>query len=84
MPGLMELDIGTLVLTVTPALGELARADYLPDSREVVMSTPFPEPFLIKLGEEEYLKLHIQQVELWLSEEAVRQMVEKLPPEMLH
>lgn len=32
----LEVDIGTLVLTVTPALGGQARADYLPDSREVV------------------------------------------------
>ena len=79
----LEINIGTLVLSVNPALGEQARADYLPDSREVVMSTPFPEPFVIR-GDQEVLVLHIEQVELRLSEEAVRQMLEKLPPEMLH
>jgi hypothetical protein len=80
----LEVSIGILALSVNPAVGEQARADYLPDSREVVMTTPFHEPFVIGAGTPEVLILHIQQVELRLSEEAIRQLIEKLPPEMLH
>jgi hypothetical protein len=75
----LEVNVKTLVFSANPDLDEQLQVDYLPDSREVVMTRAFPDPF--EVGE---LSLHIENVELRLSEEAVRQLIGVLPPEMLH
>ena len=75
----LEVTVHTLVFTANPDFDAQLQVDYLPDSREVVMTRAFPDPF--EVGE---LSLHIQNVELRLSEEAVRQLIDVLPPEMLH
>src|SRR5262249_54451098 len=66
-----EITIHTLVFSANPDLDDLdaqLQVDYLPDTREVVVTRAFPDPF--EVGE---LSLHIENVELRLSEEAVRQ-----------
>jgi hypothetical protein len=80
---LLEVAIETLQITVTPTLDYPLIVVHSPERREVVIRTPFPEPLIVDFPHER-LSLHYEHVELRLSEEAVRQLFEKLPPELLH
>lgn len=79
----LEVLIKSLVLSVTSSPERPLRADYLSDSRVVVIRTPFPDALEISQGEQ-VLVLDIREVEIRLSEESLRQLAEKLPPELLH
>jgi hypothetical protein len=80
----LELDVETLEFKISPTKRRPMKVDYLSDSREVLIrATLSNEESLTLDTEEEEVTLSFQKLDLRLSEGAVRQIFEALPPEML-
>ena len=80
----MELDVDTLEFKISPTKKRPMKVDYLSDSREVLIRATLSDEKSISLDtESEEVTLSFQKLDLRFSEEAVRQIFEALPPEML-
>ena len=80
----LELDVEALEFRISPTKKCPMKVDYLEDSREVLIrATLSNEKSLTLDTESEEVTLSFQKLDLRLSEDAVRQIFEALPPEML-
>ena len=80
----MELDVETLEFEISPTKRRPMKVDYLSDSREVLIHATLPDEESLTLDtESEEVILSFRKVDLRLSEAALRQIFEALPPEML-
>jgi hypothetical protein len=80
----LELDVETLEFKISPTRKRPMKVDYLSDSREVLIRATLSDGQSISLDiESEEVTLSFQKLDLRLSEVAVRQIFEALPPEML-
>jgi hypothetical protein len=80
----LELDVESLEFKISPTKKRPMKVEYLSDSREVIIHASLPEEELLTLDtDSEEVTLSFRQLDLRLSEVAVRQIFEALPPEML-
>jgi hypothetical protein len=80
----LELDVETLEFRISPTKKRTMKVDYLSDSREVLIHATLPDEHSLSLDtDSEEVTLTFRQLDLRLSEVAVRQIFEALPPEML-
>jgi hypothetical protein len=80
----LELDVEKLEFKIFPTKKRPMKVDYLSDSREVLIRATLSDEESISLDTElEEVTLSFQKLDLRLSEVAVRQIFEALPPEML-
>ena len=80
----MELNVETLEFEISPTKRRPMKVDYLSDSREVLIHATLPDEESLTLDtESEEVTLSFRKVDLRLSEAALRQIFEALPPEML-
>jgi len=80
----ISVDVRLLVILFKPTPDKPISAEYLPDSREVVLRTPRLEPLTEQTSDGNLVSLQFQGIEMRLSEDCIRQLFEKLPPELLH
>ncbi len=59
------------------------KIDYQPDTHELVMTILYDQPLQIQTDEVD-LTLSVESLEARLSEHALRDLVDRLPPELLH
>lgn len=79
-----EMDVEAFEFKISPTKKRPMKVKYLSDSREVVIHTSLPEAKSLTLDtDSEEVTLSFRQVDLRLSELAIRQIFEALPPEML-
>ncbi len=80
----LELDVETLEFRISPTKKRPMKVDYVSDSREVLIHATLPDEqsLTIDTGSEE-VTLSFRQLAFRLSEVAVREIFEALPPEML-
>ena len=80
----MELDVETLEFEISSTKRRPMKVDYLSDSREVLIHATLPDEESLTLDtDSEEVILSFRKVDLRLSEAALRQIFEALPPEML-
>ena len=80
----MELDVETLEFEISPTKKRPMKVDYLSDSREILIHATLPDEESLTLDtDSEEVILSFRKVDLRLSEAALRQIFEALPPEML-
>lgn len=80
----LELDTETLEFKIAPTKKRPMKVDYLSESREVLIHATLPDKQSLSLDtDSEEVTLTFRQVDFRLSESAVRQIFEALPPEML-
>lgn len=80
----LELDVETLEFKISPTKKRPMKVDYQSDSREVIIHATLSAEELLTLDtDSEEVTLSFRRVDLRLSEVAVRQIFEALPPEML-
>jgi hypothetical protein len=80
----LELDVETLEFKISPTKKRPMKVDYLSDARAVLIrATLSHEQSLTIDTESEEVTLSFQKLDLRLSEVAIRQIFEALPPEML-
>ena len=80
----LELDVQTLEFKISPTKKRPMKVDYLSDSREVMIHATLPDEESLTLDtDSEEVTLSFRKLDLRLSEVAVRQIFEALPPEML-
>lgn len=80
----LELDVETLEFEISPTKTRPMKVDYLSDSREVLIRATLSEEKSISLDtESEEVTLNFRKLDLRLSEVAIREIFEALPPEML-
>jgi hypothetical protein len=80
----LELDVETLEFKISPTKKRPMKVDYLSDSREVKIHATLPDEESLTLDtDSEEVTLSFRKLDLRLSEVAVRQIFEALPPEML-
>ena len=80
----LELDAEILEFKIAPTQKRPMTVDYLSTSREVLIHATLPDEKSIRFDtNSEEVILSFRQLDLRLSEVAVRQIFEALPPEML-
>ena len=80
----LELDVETLEFKISPTKKRPMKVDYLSGTREVIIHATLPnEESLTFDTDSEEVTLSFRKLDLRLSEVAVRQIFEALPPEML-
>ena len=80
----LELDIETLEFEISPTKKRPMKVDYLTKSREVIIHATLPDEESLSLDtDSEEVTLNFRKLDLRVSEVAVRQIFEALPPEML-
>ena len=80
----VELEVETLEFKIHPTKTRPMKVKYLSDSSEVTIHASLPETKLLTLDtESQEVTLSFRELDLRLSETAVRQIFEALPPEML-
>ncbi|HKY43927.1 MAG TPA: hypothetical protein VJM50_12620 [Pyrinomonadaceae bacterium] len=78
------LDVETLEFRISPTKKRPMKVDYLSDTREVLIRATLSDEQSLTLDtESEEVTVSFQKLDLRLSEVAVRQIFEALPPEML-
>ena len=80
----IEINVRNFYIQVAPTPEHPLQAEYLPNSREAVLRTPYLEPLEVEMHDGNILCLDFQNIELHLSDECIRQLFEKLPPELVH
>lgn len=80
----VELNVESLEFKIYPTKKRPMKVEYLSESREVFIHASLPESKSLTLDtESEEVTLSFRELDLRLSEAAVRQIFEALPPEML-
>lgn len=80
----LELDVEALEFKISPTKKRPMKVDYLSDSREILIGATLSREQSITLDtESEEVTISFQKLDLRLSEVAIRQIFEALPPEML-
>jgi hypothetical protein len=80
----LELAVEALEFKIAPTKKRSMKVDYLSDSREVIIHATLPDEESISIDtDSEEVTLSFRRLDLRLSEVAVRQIFEALPPEML-
>jgi hypothetical protein len=79
----LELDVETMEFKISPSKKRPMTVAYLSDSREVLLRARLSDETLSFDIESDEVSLSFQKLDLRLSEAAVRQIFEALPPEML-
>ncbi len=80
----LELDVEALEFKISPTKKRPMKVDYLSDSREILIGATLLREQSITLDtESEEVTISFQKLDLRLSEVAIRQIFEALPPEML-
>jgi hypothetical protein len=80
----LELEIENLEFKIAPTKKRPMKVDYLSESREVIIHAMLSEKESLSLDtDEDEVVLSFSQLDLRLSEDAVRKLFEALPPEML-
>ena len=80
----LELDVETLEFKISPTKKRPMKVDYLSDTREVLIRAALSDEHSLTLDtDSEEMTVSFQKLDLRLSEVAVRQIFEALPPEML-
>lgn len=80
----ISVDVRRIVILFNPTPEHPLLVEYLPDSREVVLRTPRLEPLTEQTSDGNTVSLRFQEFEMRFSEDSIRQLFEKLPPELLH
>jgi hypothetical protein len=81
----LDIDVKALEFKIAPNKNHPMRVEYLSESREVLIRASLPERESISVDtEDDVIVLSFKEVDLRLSEEAVRTLFEGLPPEMLN
>ena len=80
----LELDVKALEFKIAPTKKHPMKIEYLSESREVLIQASLPERESLTVDTEgDVVVITFKQLDLRLSEEAVRKLFEALPPEML-
>ena len=80
----LEVDVETLEFKIAPTKKRTMKVDYLSDTREVLIRATLSSEQSVTLDtDSEEVTLSFQKLDLRLSEVAIRQIFEALPPEML-
>ena len=80
----LELDAEILEFKIAPTKKRPMKVDYLSTSREIIIHATLPAEKSISFDTDtEEVTLSFRQLDIRLSEVAVRQIFEALPPEML-
>ena len=80
----LELDVDSLEFKISPTKKRPMKVKYLSDSREVLIHASLAEEKSLTLDtDSEEVTVSFRQLDLRLSEVAVRRIFEALPPEML-
>jgi hypothetical protein len=80
----LELDVKALEFKIAPTKKHPMKVEYLSESREVLIQASLPERESLTVDTEgDVVVITFKQLDLRLSEEAVRKLFEALPPEML-
>lgn len=80
----LELDVETLEFKISPTKKRPMKVEYRSDSREVLIGATLSREQSLTLDtDSEEVTLSFQKLDLRLSEAAIRQIFEALPPEML-
>jgi len=80
----VEINVKNFYIVVAPTIEHPLIAEYLPDSHEAVLHTPYLEPLEVQMHDGNTLCLALEHIELHLSDDCIRQLFEKLPPELVH
>ena len=79
-----EVEVDTLEFKIAPTKKLPMKVDYLSERREVVIHATLPEKESLSLDTDvDEVVLSFKHLDLRLSEAAVRELFEALPPEML-
>jgi len=80
----LELDVKALEFKIAATKKHPMKVEYLSETREVLIHASLPEKESLTVDtEDDVVIISFQKVDLRLSEEAVRNLFEGLPPEML-
>jgi hypothetical protein len=80
----LELDVKGLEFKIAPTKGHSMKVEYLSGNREVLISANLPKQESLSIDlEDDTIVVSFKKVDLRFSEEALRQLFEALPPEML-
>ena len=80
----LEIDVKTLEFKIAPTKKHPMKVDYLSESREVFIRASLPKQESLSFDtDNDIITVSFKNIDLRLSEEAVRKLFEALPPEML-
>jgi hypothetical protein len=80
----LEIDVENLEFEIAPTKNHPMKVEFLSESREVLIRASLAKQASLSIDtEDEVIVISFKKLDLRLSEEAVRELFEALPPEML-
>jgi hypothetical protein len=80
----LEIDVKALEFKIAPTKKHPMRVEYLSESGEVLIHASLPQQESLSLDmDDDVVVISFKKLDLRLSEDAVRNLFESLPPEML-
>ncbi|HZI86847.1 MAG TPA: hypothetical protein VFD48_08430 [Pyrinomonadaceae bacterium] len=80
----LEIDVENLEFEIAPTRNHPMKVEYLSESREVLVRAGLPKQESLSIDtEDDVIVVSFKKLDLRLSEAAVREIFEALPPEML-
>ena len=80
----LEIDVENLEFEIAPTRNHPMKVEYLSESREVLVRASLPKQESLSIDtEDDVIVVSFKKLDLRLSEAAVREIFEALPPEML-
>ena len=80
----LDIDVKALEFKIAPNKTHPMKVEYLSESREVLVRASLPKQESLSINtEDDVIVVSFKKLDLRLSEAAVREIFEALPPEML-
>ena len=80
----LDIDVESFEFNITPGKSHPMKVEYLSETREVLIRAGLPKQESLTLDiDNDVIAVRFKRLDLRFSEEAIRELFEGLPPEML-